>query len=991
MEKENETIKSLQLKLAELESENKYLKELLAKAGVEYSKKTITRTLQNKSQGERIIPVEITLEHARKFFSYFWGRMDVFSKRFQSKKTGKSGYFPQCDNFWKSGICPKVSEIKFKCSKCKNRIWTKLQPKHIIEHLCGKRTDCSDVIGVYPLFPDGTCRFLVFDFDNHSKKYEENDFSNTDNFWIEEVNTMREICKINNIPVIVERSRSGHGAHIWIFFDKPIKASVARKFGFALLEKGSEKVNLKSFKYYDRTIPAQDYLEEDGLGNLIALPLQGQALKSANSAFIDENWKAYSNQWKALLSTEKITFDKINDFIQKYDIEIDDNKPISQQNEKIKPWELRNKFNKADVDGKLSITISNLLYIDCYNLKARIQNQIRRLAAFPNPIFYKNKAMKLSNFSNSRFIYLGEDDNGYICIPRGLLEKLKEKCESSGIQYSVDDKRFNGKSISIEFLGNLKDNQIKAVNTLLERDYGILSAATAFGKTVVCCNLIAQRKTNTLIILESSALVDQWEKALNTFLKINENIPEYKTKNGRIKKRKSFIGIIKSSKDTSTGIIDIAMVGSLYRKGEFHDKLHDYGMVIVDECHHSASDTMSSVLREINAKYVYGVTATPFRGDGLERINEMLLGPIRYHYSASEKAKEQGISHLVFPRFTRVVCPNNEKLHINEYYKIIVENENRNKLLADDIKRCVEAGRTPIVLTKFTEHAKSIYKLVENYADRLFLLIGEKSAKSLKDARIQMEQVDKNQSLIVVANGQLVGEGFDFPRLDTLFMADPVAWKGLVEQYAGRLNRDYPNKKDVIIYDYVDSYIPIFNNMYMKRLRAYKRIGYSLFSGITSDKQTANAIFDNDNYGSVYQKDLLEANKNIIISSPALCEYKVLQLINLLREKQNQGLKITIVTWHQDYYKYVSSENRIKLLNLLKSNGFYIHLVKERCERYAVIDDEIIWYGNINLLSNKHEEESIMRVVSKEIASEILEMTFGNKDTTTEIIQKTLF
>ena len=431
------------------------------------------------------------------------------------------------------------------------------------------------------------------------------------------------------------------------------------------------------------------------------------------------------------------------------------------------------------------------------------------------------------------------------------------------------------------------------------------------------------------------------------------------------------------------------MVGSLYKKGEFHSKLQDYGMIIVDECHHSASDTMSSVLREINAKYIYGVTATPFRGDGLEKINYMLLGPIRYQYSASEKAKEQKISHLVFPRFTRTICSNNEKLHINEYYKIIVENESRNKQLAEDIRKSIEAGRTPIVLTKFTKHARILYDLVKDFADRVFLLIGEKSNKSLREARIEMEQIDSNQSLIVIANGQLVGEGFDFPRLDTLFMADPVAWKGLVEQYAGRLNRDYPNKTNVIIY--VDSHISVFNNMYMKRLRTYKRIGYSLYSEIESNKQIANAIFDNDNYYTVYQKDLLEATKEVIISSPFLSNDKVIQLIEFIREKQIQGLKISIITYHQDCYKYSSSENRVRLLNKLKNNGFYIHLVKERCERYAVIDNEIIWYGYISLLGSEHDEESIMRVVSKEIAAELLEMSLGNNSPKLDIKQKTLF
>ena len=233
----------------------------------------------------------------------------------------------------------------------------------------------------------------------------------------------------------------------------------------------------------------------------------------------------------------------------------------------------------------------------------------------------------------------------------------------------ISDKRCIGTDIQAEFVGELRESQAKAVNAILRYDNGILSAATAFGKTVVCSNLISQRKVNTLILLESSSLIEQWGKALTTFLSIDAELPEYKTKTGRTKKRKSLVGVIRGTKDTSTGIVDIAMAGSLFKKGEPHPRLKEYGMVPVDECHHSASETVSRVLREISAKFVYGVTATPFRGDGLERINEMLLGPIRFQYTAKEKAEEQGIDHLIVPRFTRTVSPHGrDKLHINEAY-----------------------------------------------------------------------------------------------------------------------------------------------------------------------------------------------------------------------------------------------------------------------------------------------------------------------------------
>ena len=482
---------------------------------------------------------------------------------------------------------------------------------------------------------------------------------------------------------------------------------------------------------------------------------------------------------------------------------------------------------------------------------------------------------------------------------------------------------------------------------------------------------------STLILLESSALIEQWEKALTSFLSIDAELPEYKTKTGRTRKRKSLIGTIQGAKDTSTGIIDIAMAGSLRKKGEFHPRLNEYGMVLVDECHHSASNTVSAVLREVSAKYVYGVTATPFRGDGLERINYMLLGPVRFQYSAKEKADEQGIDHLVVPRFTRTVSPYGRKrLHINDAYEIIRNNEIRNEQIAADIKYCIESGRTPVVLTRYTDHAALIYELIKTYADKVFLLTGTKSKKEQRKLREQMDQVLVSETMILIATGQLIGEGFDYPRLDTLIMATPVAWKGVVEQYAGRLHRDFEGKQNVMIYDYVDAHIPVFDNMYAKRLKAYKRIGYKLYTGEPIIKQNVNAIFDFDTYTPVYELDLKEASSDIVISSPTLGKRKVMRMLQILKERQEAGVRVPIVTWHPDAYMYGGEEHRIELMEALENAGFHIELVADNCEHYAVIDNEIVWYGSLNLLSKDDVEDNIMRVVSKSIAAELLEITF---------------
>ena len=606
------------------------------------------------------------------------------------------------------------------------------------------------------------------------------------------------------------------------------------------------------------------------------------------------------------------------------------------------------------------------------------------MAAISNPIFYKHQAIGTSNFNTSRWIYLGKDYlSGYIQIPRGLLDELLDGVKQADIDYEIEDERQGGSNIDVTFKGELRSEQDRALKELTKYDNGILHAATAFGKTVVSSAIIAQKKVNALIIIEASALMEQWKEALEKFLNIKEELPTYETKTGRIKKRTSLIGTLQGTHDSMTGIIDVAMAGSLCKKGEYHKLLNQYGLVIIDECHHSASETIANVLKEVKAKYVYGVTATPKRGDGLEKINYMLIGPIRYGYTAKEKAMEQGIQHLVYPRFTRTVPPRGVitgKMHPNEAYEMIHNNDLRDEQIVEDVKNCVLAGRTPVVLSRYKDHSEKLYERLKAYADHVFLMTGNNSKKEHKKILEQMHQVDKAETLILIATGSLVGEGFDFPRLDTLFMATPVSFRGVVEQYAGRLNRDYEDKENVIIYDYVDNHIPMFNNMYMKRLKAYKQIGYEIAGGLHNDKQTADAIYDGDNYAENYYKDLLDANKNIIISSPAISGQKVYELINMLKEKQALGVQITIVTWTPDSYGFGDAAYWMQLHEDMCKSGFYIKTVEESCERFAVIDQEVVWYGNINLLAKTKVDDSIMRVLSNEIAGELMKITFGNND-----------
>ena len=986
-----ENISQLQKKLNDLQLENQILKNILDKAGLSYHKE-LSKLRQSGSkeafdpkQGKRIIhPQAITENMANQFFSMFWGRQDVYAKRSVNKETGKAAYYPQCNNFW-TNVCHKKIKDGINCKNCKNRSYKTITKKDILNHLQGNAYNASDVIGVYPLLSNGTCRFMVFDFDNHDKDAEEKDFANSDDTWVEEVESMREICVLNGIEPLVERSRSGRGAHVWIFFDKPIAASFVRKFGFALLDKGAEQINLKSFKYYDRMLPAQDSLPEDSaVGNLIALPLQGKALQDGNSAFIDGNWNAYPNQWETLFNKPRLSQEFLEEKIKEWSNTIDNIAANAAESDREKPWNRMQHFNKNDVEGKLHIILANGIYVDNTNLNAAMQNRIRRMAAFSNPVFYKNQAIGTSNYDTARWIYLGKDHlSGYIQIPRGLQDELWENIKQADIDYEMEDERQQGRKINVDFKGELRPEQDKALKELIRYDNGILHAATAFGKTVVSSAIIAQKKINTLIILESSALIEQWKEALEKFLNINEGLPTYETKTGRVRKRKSLIGTLQGAHDSMTGIIDIAMAGSLCKKGKYHKMMNEYGLVLIDECHHSASETIANVLKEVKAKYVYGVTATPKRGDGLEKINYMLIGPIRYSYTAKEKAKEQGIQHLVYPRFTRTVPPRGvitDKMHPNEAYEIIHNNDVRDEQIIEDVKNCVAAGRTPVVLSRYKDHSEKFYERLKGYADHVFLMTGNNSKKEHRKILEQMHQVDKNESLILIATGSLVGEGFDFPRLDTLFMATPVSFRGVVEQYAGRLNRDYAGKENVIIYDYVDNHIPMFNNMYMKRLKAYKQIGYEFGDGLQTVKQTVNAIYDGNNYSENYHKDLFDSNKNIIISSPVISGSKVYELINMLKEKQMSGVQVTIVTWTPDSYGFGDAAYWMQLHEDMRRAGFYIRTVEEYCDRFAVIDQEVVWYGNINLLAKDKVDDSIMRVRSKGIAGELMEITFRNND-----------
>ena len=969
-------MEQLQQLIAQLEEENRYLRGLLEKHGIPYhDPKPQYQQTDHPHQGQ-ILPFTITPEMAQFFYSVFRGRRDVYSKR-SNRKDGGSIYYPVCDNFWKYGVCPKAEGKQIKCGKCKYQQYTPLRLRALMDHLAGKREDCTDVIGIYPLLPDDTCNFLVFDFDNHEKGQ---DGPNTDDAWIGEVNALREICCMHDLDVLVERSRSGKGAHIWMFFEAPIPAETARKFASTLLTKGAESVNQTSFKSYDRMLPLQDHLPEGGVGNLIALPLQGKALKHGNSAFIDENWIPYPDQWAVLKRIKRIPAQYVEERIQEWAKETGELGELAgtysetEQNTE-KPWvKKQSGFHAADAAGPVRIVLADGLYVEKTGLKPRLQNQIRRLAAYSNPQFYRNRAMGYSVYNTPRIVYCGEDIDNYIHIPRGCLESLCERLEDADIPYILHDERTSGTTVKVSFRGELYSEQKEAADQLLRYDTGVLSAATAFGKTAVGAWLIAQRKVNALVLVRNTEIMKNWQEDLEKFLDIQEEPPEYTTPSGRRKKRKSVIGRLQANHNSLTGIIDIAMITSLGKRDQINPIVQDYGLVIMDECHHAGADTDEAVLRQVRARYVYGLTATPKRDDGQEQKIFMQFGPIRYKYTAKDRAKKQGIGHYVYPRFTRLVSTADHRLSAVEANQLVIESSVRNTQIIADVIACVTEGRTPLVMTKYKDHAALLYEKLQNKAEHVFLLQGGRSRKQRDSIRVQMSSVPENESMIVVAIGKYIGEGFNYPRLDTLLLAMPISWQGNVEQYAGRLNRDYEGKRDVVIYDYIDSHIPVLDRMYHKRLRAYKQIGFEICTSPGIEATDTNAIFDSDNYRSIYEQDLLHAEKEIVISSPGLGNRKVKELITLIRERQERGVQITVLTIPPADCEDVVRAHMEESIRLLGAAAITVAQVSGCHEHFAVIDRSLVWYGSMNLLSREKEDDNLIRIQSKTVAEELLEL-----------------
>ena len=942
-----------------LHKENEVLRSLLKIHGVEYE--TRMKEDMNKPIYSLVSVPTITLsidERIRLFQSLFKGREDVFARRWFSKTTGKSGYQPVCINEWKQGICDKK---KYRCAICPNRNFAPLTTQDMYRHLEGKDEYCCDVVGLYAIMQDNNCAFLCADFDDKNCKYG----------YKEDVLAYVGVCREWLIPYAIERSRSGNGAHVWIFFEAPLPASKARRLGNAILTEAMTRNGQMSFNSYDRFFPNQDYLPEGGFGNLVALPLQGQARRKQNSVFVDNDFLVYKDQWAFLYNLKKIQESTIDQLLRlHYQEELG---KLSMSSES-KPWvtPLPQNITQEDFHAKVEIIKADKLYIPLKAVSAKVLNHLKRIAAFKNPEFYSKQGLRLSTYAIPRIISCFDITNEYLAMPRGSEDATRSFLNDNAVTYTIIDKTNHGNKISVSFQGEEREEQLEAINALLPYTNGILHATTAFGKTVTAAAIIARKKVNTLILVHSKALLKQWHDRLTEFLNIDYPKHEEKNKRGR---RKVFspIGCFDSSGNTLHGIIDIALIQSCLDEDGVKPFVQDYGMVIVDECHHVSSITFEQVLMSIKAHTIYGLTATPIRKDGHQPIIFMQCGPIRFSTDVKSQIAKQSFDRFLIPRFTSYNSILEDRLSIATLYKYLSEDEIRNNLIVEDICKAVNTGRTPIILTNRTVHVSVLAEKLKATIKNVISLTGAGTTKEKREAMQRLQTIPDSEQLVIVATGKYVGEGFDYPRLDTLFLALPISWKGLLTQYAGRLHREYEGKKDVRIYDYIDIHEPICDSMYRKRLKGYAAIGYktintaqpTLFDHINDIPSSVveNQIFNGSTFYRPYTSDLTKAKRSIVISSPKLYRTEQNPLVTLLKELTQQGIEILITT---------AAENEQTVF--IQSKGLSVK-VKPKLSLYTtIIDKEVVWYGSINTLGYASKDDNMIKVTDIYLANELIEM-----------------
>ncbi len=767
-------------------------------------------------------------EKIRLFRTLFNGRDDVYAKRWENK-SGKSGYSPSCSNEWIQGVCEKAkfrSGVKVGCDKCPNRAFVHIDDNIIAKHLRGiDEKGRPFTMGVYPLLENDTVRFAAIDFDKES--------------WRADVSSVVQVLHSLELPVAVERSRSGNGAHIWFFFSEPLPAAYVRDVLSFILTLTMERNPSMGLDSYDRIFPNQARVPKGGFGNLIALPLQGTPRRIGNSVFVDDRLVPFPDQWKFLSEIPFTSKSKMSELLIRARSE---KRILSPQSEdeiaKNEPWSLfipredTANANTEPINGEINITVGNAVYIDQDNLTPTLRGRLIRLAAFANPAFRDAERLRLSVYNIPRVICRAIDGENHLVLPRGCLEAALDTLKEAQANWTITDKRIPGTQINVVFDGELRPEQKSALKSILSHDTGVLAAGTAFGKTVVAAAAIANRNVNTLILVNRKPLADQWADRLAQFL----NIPRRE------------IGIWGGGKHRLTGRIDIALIQSLTRNGSTNREIIGaYGQLIVDECHGISAPSFERVANAFTGRYALGLSATVVRKDGHHPIIHMQLGPVRHRVDAKDMSVFQRFSHTVEVRLTGfepTTTPTSTNIEdavaskslktdeIRPSYAALISeltsNRRRNEMIIKDVVEAVSKGRSPVVLTERREHLETLREMLSSKVQNILVYHGQMGRRQQLELDSMRSAIPDDAPRVLLATGSFIGEGFDDARLDTLFLTLPISWKGRLTQYAGRLHRQHAGKREVVIYDYADTNVALFARMFNRRCAGYRSIGYDV-------------------------------------------------------------------------------------------------------------------------------------------------------------------
>jgi superfamily II DNA or RNA helicase len=763
----------LHRELKRLREENAELRKRLSgsihEPSRDYQRKSDPATVKTKPIGS-LTDESPAVEKIALFRNLFRGRDDVFALYWTNERTGKKGYSPATEDPW--------NQVKGKPKK-----YLPLTDAVIHDHLIGEK-----IIGCYPLLKDNSCWFLACDFDKDG--------------WVLDSLAFLDVCKRFGIPAHLERSRSGNGGHVWIFFTTPVPAVSARQLGMRLLR---EAMNLRAeidLVSYDRLFPNQDFVPTGGFGNLIALPLQKKSRAEGNTEFVDSEepgLRSYPDQWAYLSGVEQLSPALLDDLLGRIPA-----LTIGPGFSESKSLFVRKRY---PAPKKVHAVFTASISLEKAGMPPWMLSQIKHLASFHNPKFYERQKLRLSTFQIPSFIRCYDEDIASIHLPRGLLQDILDLAKDAGSAIAITDQRSIPETLNFRFHGSLSASQQKAVTTLMRHEMGVLVAPPGAGKTVMGCYMIAKRNLPTLILVHRKPILEQWRVQL---IKLLGFAPRE-------------IGQEGGGRSRLSGIVDLAMIQSLKKLDDISDIFGKYGFVVVDECHHLPAFTFEDCIKRAPVRHMLGLTATPYRRDGLQNIVTMQCGPIRC--AIEETASELSLRLNV--RETTFTFPNGDSSTIHDIFRSLVNDEERNILIEEDVLSALRDGRRCLILSQWKEHCRLLAESLARRGKAPFVLSGDVGKKERYSIFKAIDNARQEEALVVIATGEFLGEGFDCPQLDTLFLAFPISFKGKVVQYVGRTLRSYQGKESAWVYDYLDAKVPVLSRMHARRLKTYKSLGFS--------------------------------------------------------------------------------------------------------------------------------------------------------------------